>query len=199
MLNLAVQPQKGKALLFFPAFADGTSDPRCACACACLLRLRWLHAPRGQPCSGRACARLPAGGAGGERARRCCPGHDEQSALKPCPGPALTLPSPCPRGRSLHTAEDAAPGNTKWVTQQWVARGLAGAAADPIQAALAGGLPLGGSSSSSSAAPAVQPVRRAAAGDEGPSAAEALLAGKRSKGKKGNKKKGGGGGKGFGS
>lgn len=28
MLNLAVQPQKGKALLFFPAFADGTSDPR---------------------------------------------------------------------------------------------------------------------------------------------------------------------------
>lgn len=105
---------------------------------------------------------------------------------------------PCPR--SLHTAEDAAPGNTKWVTQQWVARGLAGAAADPIQAALSGSLPLGGSSSgSSSAAPAAQPARRAAAGDEGPSAAEVLLAGKRSKGKKGDKKKGGsGGGKGFG-
>lgn len=30
VLNLAVQPQKGKALLFFPSFADGTSDPRCA-------------------------------------------------------------------------------------------------------------------------------------------------------------------------
>lgn len=28
MLNLAVRPEKGKALLFFPAFADGTSDPR---------------------------------------------------------------------------------------------------------------------------------------------------------------------------
>ncbi|PRW56261.1 Oxoglutarate iron-dependent dioxygenase [Chlorella sorokiniana] len=103
--------------------------------------------------------------------------------------------------RSLHTAEDAAEGNIKWVTQQWVARGLAGAAADPIQAALAGSLPLGsGSSSTSAAAPAVQPAQRAAAADEGPSAAEVLLAGKRSKGKKkGDKKKGGGGGgKGFG-
>lgn len=28
MLNLAVRPEKGKALLFFPSFADGTSDPR---------------------------------------------------------------------------------------------------------------------------------------------------------------------------
>lgn len=127
MLNLAVQPQKGKALLFFPAFADGTSDPR-----------------------------------------------------------------------SLHTAEDAAEGNTKWVTQQWVARGLSGAAADPIQAALAGSLPLG-STGTAAAAAAAQPTRRAAAADDGPSAAEALLAGKRSKGKKGDKKRtGGGGGKGFG-
>lgn len=38
MLNLAVRPQKGKALLFFPAFADGTSDPRWA---SCWL-LHWL-------------------------------------------------------------------------------------------------------------------------------------------------------------
>ena len=28
LLNLAVQPQKGKAVLFFPALSDGTSDPR---------------------------------------------------------------------------------------------------------------------------------------------------------------------------
>ena len=30
LLNLAVRPEKGTALLFFPAFADGTSDPRWA-------------------------------------------------------------------------------------------------------------------------------------------------------------------------
>lgn len=109
--------------------------------------------------------------------------------------------SPLPRAcRSLHTAEDAAEGHTKWVTQQWVARGLSSAAADPIQAALSGSLALGGSGSSAAAAaaPAAQPVRRAAAADEGPSAAEALLAGKRGKSKKGDKKKkSGGGGKGF--
>ena len=27
-LDLSIQPQCGKALLFFPAFADGTPDPR---------------------------------------------------------------------------------------------------------------------------------------------------------------------------
>ena len=27
-LGLSIQPQCGKALLFFPAFADGTPDPR---------------------------------------------------------------------------------------------------------------------------------------------------------------------------
>ena len=32
LLNLAVQPQKGKAVLFFPALSDGTSDPRHAAA-----------------------------------------------------------------------------------------------------------------------------------------------------------------------
>lgn len=94
--------------------------------------------------------------------------------------------------RSLHTAEDAA--DTKWVTQQWVARGLAGSAVDPIQAALAGALPLGGAAPAAAQPAAVRPR---AAQPEGPSAAEALLASKK-KGKKGGAKKGGGGGKGFG-
>ncbi|KAL4457586.1 hypothetical protein ABPG75_012459 [Micractinium tetrahymenae] len=135
LLNLAVRPEKGTALLFFPAFADGTSDPR-----------------------------------------------------------------------SLHTAEDAV--DTKWVAQQWVARGLAGAAFDPIAAALSGSLPLGGSAGSGAAqqqqAQQAQqpPLRRREAAEEGPSAAElALRTAKRGKGKKagGKGKQGGGGGKGFGS
>ncbi|KAG2484297.1 hypothetical protein HYH03_016843 [Edaphochlamys debaryana] len=68
-LGLAVRPQKGKLLLFFPGFADGRSD-----------------------------------------------------------------------ARSLHTAEDAAEGATKFVTQQWVARGLgAPAAAAGAGAAAAAG------------------------------------------------------------
>ena len=83
MLNLAVKPQKGTAVLFFPAFADGTSDPR-----------------------------------------------------------------------SLHTAEDAV--DTKWVTQQWGARGLATAVPDPIATALASGLAAGGGSKA--AAPAAAAV-----------------------------------------
>ena len=28
-LNLSIHPKCGKALLFFPAFSDGTPDPRC--------------------------------------------------------------------------------------------------------------------------------------------------------------------------
>ena len=28
-LDVSIQPECGKALLFFPAFADGTPDPRC--------------------------------------------------------------------------------------------------------------------------------------------------------------------------
>lgn len=183
MLNLAVQPQKGKALLFFPAFADGTSDPRSVCGW-CVLSAS-VACQRTSP-GGSAVPALPVG-------TRCC-----SIASANCALPHL-LPAPAPLRRSLHTAEDAAEGNTKWVTQQWVARGLSGAAADPIQAALSGSLPLG-SSSAGTAVPAAQPARRAAAADEGPSAAEALLAGKRGKGKKGDKKKkgGGGGGKGFG-
>lgn len=118
---------------------------------------------------------------------------------------AFLRASRCPTARrSLHTAEDAA--DTKWVTQQWIARGLAGAPLDPIQAALTGSLPLSGGSSigsragsSSSSSGSVAPQRRRApAADEAPSAAElALLAAKR--GKKGGKKKdGAGSGKGFG-
>lgn len=89
------------------------------------------------------------------------------------------------------------------MTQQWVARGLAGAPVDPIQAALTGRLQLdgsggaGSSSGGTSAAPAAQQRRVPGVKDEGPSAAElAMAAGKRGKGKKG-----GGGkkaGKGFG-
>lgn len=101
--------------------------------------------------------------------------------------------------RSLHTAEDAV--DTKWVTQQWVARGLAGAAVDPIAAALSGGLPLGGAAAAQQAQRVQKPaaLRREAA-EDGPSAAElALRAAKRGKAKKaGGKGKQGGGGKGFG-
>ncbi|KAL4440643.1 hypothetical protein ABPG77_000352 [Micractinium sp. CCAP 211/92] len=128
LLNLAVQPEKGKALLFFPAFADGTADPR-----------------------------------------------------------------------TLHTAEDAE--DTKWVTQQWAARGLAGAAFDPIAAALSGSMPLGGAGAAQHAPQAQQQAaRRRPPAEDGPSAAElALRAAKRGKGKKaGSKGKQGGGGKGFG-
>jgi collagen type III alpha len=95
--------------------------------------------------------------------------------------------------RSLHTAEDAV--DTKWVTQQWIARGLQNAAVDPIAAALAGSLPA--TASSTAAPPARQQQRREES--ERLSAAEALLAGKRGKGKakKAGSKKAGGG-KGFG-
>lgn len=128
-----MRPEKGKALLFFPSFADGTSDPR-----------------------------------------------------------------------SLHTAEDAV--ETKWVTQQWVARGLAGAAFDPIAAALAGSLPLGSTSPGRAAvaAPMQQPRRsqqqQQLQQEEAPSAAElAMRAGKRSsKGKKAGGKGGKPASKGFG-
>lgn len=187
MLNLAVQPQKGKALLFFPAFADGTSDPRSVCFC---LSVRCCRPTWKVVLGGHAAADF------GLQCQSLCNlavMHSPEAGLHRV---HLTITPLLPR-RSLHTAEDAAEGNTKWVTQQWVARGLSSAAADPIQAALSGSLPLGSAAAAPSAA---QPARRAAAADDGPSAAEALLAGKRGKGKKGGKKQGGGGGggKGFG-
>ena len=84
---------------------------------------------------------------------------------------------------------------TKWVTQQWVARGLAGSPApDPIAAALAGGLP------TKAAAPlAVAPARRRQQpAPEEPATAELLLAGRKA-GKKGKgKQQGSKPGRGFG-
>lgn len=100
---------------------------------------------------------------------------------------------------TLHTAEDAV--DTKWVTQQWVARGLATAVPDPIAAALAGSLPASGRQAAP-AWPRHQPGRPLQPAEEAaPLAADALLlAGKRGKGKGKGKLKGGkpGGGKGFG-
>lgn len=75
--------------------------------------------------------------------------------------------------------------DTKWVTQQWIARGLSSAVVDPIATALAGRLPAASSSSAAAVAPVgqQQQQRPRAADVEGPSAAEVLLAGKRGKGK----------------
>lgn len=162
MLNLAVQPRKGTALLFFPAFADGTADPRCGSYCCFRDCKHW-----GCACIHPSCT----------------------SSLNAAQVSFIPL---LPR-RSLHTAEDAV--DTKWVTQQWIARGLQNAAVDPIAAALAGSLPA--TASSTAAPPARQQQRREES--ECLSAAEALLAGKRGKGKakKAGSKKAGGG-KGFG-
>ncbi|KAG2436497.1 hypothetical protein HXX76_006796 [Chlamydomonas incerta] len=111
-LGLAVRPAKGKLLLFFPAFADGSSDPR-----------------------------------------------------------------------SLHTACDAV--DTKYVTQQWVARGMALAGSSSSSGSS------GSSSSSSGAAAGVSAeARRAEA------RLEELERAKAGKGKAGGGKAGGG--KGFG-
>eukprot|EP00887_Chlorella_sp_A99_P006966 scaffold2.g6966.t1 len=151
MLNLAVRPQKGKALLFFPATSDGVSDPRQAAHGAAAL-LRSLAGARGRS----------AGGAAGEGMR----GRDGE------------------RDWSLHTAEDAV--DTKWVTQQWIARGIAGGSA----------VPRGGAEESSGAAALrrLEEQQRTAA----PVAAEVLLGGARGKGRKKKNAPAPGGGKGFG-
>lgn len=88
--------------------------------------------------------------------------------------------------------------DTKWVTQQWVARGLATVAADPIAAVLAGGLPAGSGKATPAGLLQQQGRPRQPAGEESPLAADVLLAGKRGKGK--GKRTGGkpSGGKGFG-
>jgi collagen type III alpha len=179
MLDLAVQPEAGKALLFFPAFADGTADARqLLIDPACLLAMLCWQC-------------LHAGVQGGAHSSDVLLLLGWQ--LEPCRGGSCD-PVACLHGccRTLHTAEDAV--DTKWVTQQWVARGLASTVADPIAAALAGALPTG------SGVPPAQQQQRLAAASEEPAVAEALLAAKRGKGKGKAKKLGGSkaGGKGFG-
>ena len=110
------------------------------------------------------------------------------------------------RRRSLHTAEDAV--DTKWVTQQWVARGLASRAAARTEsspagsqqgqaaaAAAAAAQSQGASQSSTTEGQARRPPLLKQRGEEAPVAVEVLLAGKRGKGKKAGKKAAG---KGFG-
>ncbi|KAG2454686.1 hypothetical protein HYH02_000524 [Chlamydomonas schloesseri] len=115
-LGLAVRPKKGKLLLFFPAFADGSSDPR-----------------------------------------------------------------------SLHTACDAV--DIKYVTQQWVARGLAlpGSSSSSSSASTSGG---GGAKTAGATAAAVSAEARQAE-----ARLEGLERAKAGKGKAGGKAAGG---KGFG-
>lgn len=89
LLNLAVQPEKGKALLFFPAFADGTADARCG-------RLGWRTGVGGVEGGG-----VAEHGAWGCPGRYRGPGQAAPQGSSPgTPGWGLRPPGPwAPRAR----------------------------------------------------------------------------------------------------
>jgi collagen type III alpha len=93
-LDLAVQPQRGKALLFFPAFSGGKSDARCVDVCDMLAML--------------------------SLSLLAWSGRWKRVSWTPTVG----LTAHTSQRRTLHTAEDAAEGCEKWVFQLWLCTGL---------------------------------------------------------------------------
>lgn len=116
-LGLSVRPCQGMALLFFPSFADGVPDDRLVSVVAlvllevaicCLLILFWggfLVCCWPETCCAAAC--------GSSDLRCTTTRHSDAHAVPGCRHRHLR--------RALHTAEEAL--DTKWIMQQWVARG----------------------------------------------------------------------------